>query len=759
MAHDVFISYSSKDKPVADAVCAVLEGDGARCWIAPRDVAPGAVWGASIVEAIEGARVMVLVFSANSNASQQVLNEVERAVSKGVIIIPLRIDDVPMSKAMEYFISSKHWLDALTPPLESHLRKLSTTVKAILGGAGEIPPVQGSSSPGPATLLIAVTYLRDLARRRTFAFACLCAGFFAMLALMVRLVLHGASPTPVFPGLPGGPPEQMPAFSPPPPDLARLQDAVTAEIRRIGGPSPTPEDSELMFSFTKETTRATGLMLMQKHQEARALLEKLLPEVTRAAAAQTARKAAGPLLTRVRMMAACRRIVGGENAAAPFVQALTQVEKDLACAAPEKVTQLLGAMDAKIAAAQTIEEKVFIGSFFSADAPDYTWAKGSTEELADFASRYHAGWLAEVWGLRLGMTLDEIQDWCAAHGLAYMGFHTNLIMSPPGDAYMGEVRKRIPLARLENGAVDLSIDMELTPHLADDLPERVHAMEITCTLAGARTKGEVTAYLEKLLGPPLRRTEYEWAYRGNCVPSPPDKREALLPELKVEVATSPSHHFKVRSSDQRLRAHYERTYAGLIKASKRPDDLPVGPAMRKFVAARKEIAARVLKVDFRGMHLGQAGSEAMATSTRLTDKGFKWSPSSTQTNIIGSRKDAATGEEELLDVTITKAPAGGPIPSSVTKINHEAGIKRTMLADTPMTDAQMDLVLKTVQTYGQPLVVTLGNSDGPQLFYTGWTWKGLFAAERNTDEPLFLVEPFVKRPWTRCTLRSVGEPW
>jgi hypothetical protein len=38
MAHDVFISYSSKDKPVADAVCAGPEGRGIRCWVAPRDI-------------------------------------------------------------------------------------------------------------------------------------------------------------------------------------------------------------------------------------------------------------------------------------------------------------------------------------------------------------------------------------------------------------------------------------------------------------------------------------------------------------------------------------------------------------------------------------------------------------------------------------------------------------------------------------------------------------------------------------------------
>ena len=46
MAHDAFISYSSKDKTIADAVCARLEARGIRCWIAPRDVRPGApVWG------------------------------------------------------------------------------------------------------------------------------------------------------------------------------------------------------------------------------------------------------------------------------------------------------------------------------------------------------------------------------------------------------------------------------------------------------------------------------------------------------------------------------------------------------------------------------------------------------------------------------------------------------------------------------------------------------------------------------------------
>ena len=41
MAHDVFLSYSSQDKPIAEAVCGTLEGKRIPCWVAPRDVLPG----------------------------------------------------------------------------------------------------------------------------------------------------------------------------------------------------------------------------------------------------------------------------------------------------------------------------------------------------------------------------------------------------------------------------------------------------------------------------------------------------------------------------------------------------------------------------------------------------------------------------------------------------------------------------------------------------------------------------------------------
>jgi hypothetical protein len=132
MAFDVFLSYSSKDKTAADAACSILEAHGIRCWVAPRDILPGADWGESIIEAINGCKLMVLIFSGNANASQQVKREVERVVNRGLPIIPVRIEDVLPSQALEYFLSTPHWLDAFTPPLERHLEHLAATVKQIL---------------------------------------------------------------------------------------------------------------------------------------------------------------------------------------------------------------------------------------------------------------------------------------------------------------------------------------------------------------------------------------------------------------------------------------------------------------------------------------------------------------------------------------------------------------------------------------------------------------------------------------------------
>ena len=89
--HDVFISYSSKNKNIADAIVADLEQNGIKCWYAPRDIYPGEDWAGAIKNAIGSTKIFVLVFTDESNRSHQVTNEVTLAVNGGKIIIPFRL--------------------------------------------------------------------------------------------------------------------------------------------------------------------------------------------------------------------------------------------------------------------------------------------------------------------------------------------------------------------------------------------------------------------------------------------------------------------------------------------------------------------------------------------------------------------------------------------------------------------------------------------------------------------------------------------
>jgi hypothetical protein len=108
--YDVFLSYSSKDKPWADAACSVLERHRVRCWIAPRDITPGVEWGAAIIKGLSASRMMVLIFSGHANSSGQVRREVERAISQGMAVLPVRVEDVRPEGAMEYALGNTHWL-------------------------------------------------------------------------------------------------------------------------------------------------------------------------------------------------------------------------------------------------------------------------------------------------------------------------------------------------------------------------------------------------------------------------------------------------------------------------------------------------------------------------------------------------------------------------------------------------------------------------------------------------------------------------
>ena len=132
MAHDVFVSYSTKDKTITDSIVASMEQNQIRCWYAPRDIKPSEDWGKAISNAIEQSNIFLIIFSGNSNQSQRVLDELNLAISQEITIMPFRIENLEPDGAMRLHLSSRHWLDAYDPSWESHIKKLIYTISSHL---------------------------------------------------------------------------------------------------------------------------------------------------------------------------------------------------------------------------------------------------------------------------------------------------------------------------------------------------------------------------------------------------------------------------------------------------------------------------------------------------------------------------------------------------------------------------------------------------------------------------------------------------
>ena len=138
---EVFISYHTQS--AGDAVrkiCAALEGAGISCWYAPRNVGPN--YAQSIVEAIRGCRVFLLVLNKESNVSAHVLNEVNCAFDRfrnheEITLLPFRIDDCTLSDDMYYYLGRIHIMDGILPPERLRVQELVSRVSVILGKENE----------------------------------------------------------------------------------------------------------------------------------------------------------------------------------------------------------------------------------------------------------------------------------------------------------------------------------------------------------------------------------------------------------------------------------------------------------------------------------------------------------------------------------------------------------------------------------------------------------------------------------------------
>jgi formylglycine-generating enzyme required for sulfatase activity len=146
MTAPVFVSHSSRDLKPVRALVDALEKRGVACWISERDIAAGDNYGDSIVDAIEKASAMVLVFSSAANDSDEIKKEVALASQRRITVVPVRIEDVAPSKAFRYELATRNWID-IFPDWDAGVAKLGDRLAAILA----LPPDERKvPAPPPA---------------------------------------------------------------------------------------------------------------------------------------------------------------------------------------------------------------------------------------------------------------------------------------------------------------------------------------------------------------------------------------------------------------------------------------------------------------------------------------------------------------------------------------------------------------------------------------------------------------------------------
>jgi hypothetical protein len=150
MTAPVFLSYSSKDHATAETICSALENRGIKCWMSSRDIAPGENFQEAIIRAIRTAGMMVMVFSGNSNNSDEVKKEIALAGQHKLVVCPVRVEDVVPAEAFQYELATRQWID-MFENWENAIERLATQIRTVLNGKAAEGAIPQTPLPAAAT--------------------------------------------------------------------------------------------------------------------------------------------------------------------------------------------------------------------------------------------------------------------------------------------------------------------------------------------------------------------------------------------------------------------------------------------------------------------------------------------------------------------------------------------------------------------------------------------------------------------------------
>ncbi len=109
-SYDVFVSFATENRVVAQSAVQTLESNGYSCWVAWRDIPDGVPYAAAIVQGIRGARVLLVVLTPESRLSPHVLREVECAVAANRPTLTVQMAGCLPGESLAYYLAPTQWL-------------------------------------------------------------------------------------------------------------------------------------------------------------------------------------------------------------------------------------------------------------------------------------------------------------------------------------------------------------------------------------------------------------------------------------------------------------------------------------------------------------------------------------------------------------------------------------------------------------------------------------------------------------------------
>jgi phage gp46-like protein len=156
--HDVFLSYSRKDKATMLRLRDALKGAGLAVWIDDESLEPGSpIWQQSIEDAIKESRSMVVLLSPAAKASKWVTIEIAVAERRGVRIFPLLLSGDEDS-AVPFALATTHFVDARQSRAQVVEQRLLPALLRYLGRAQAAPGAEPAFVPlTPPDLMTTLT--------------------------------------------------------------------------------------------------------------------------------------------------------------------------------------------------------------------------------------------------------------------------------------------------------------------------------------------------------------------------------------------------------------------------------------------------------------------------------------------------------------------------------------------------------------------------------------------------------------------------